>query len=63
MVFTVPPRNVAFKICDELVHGSEGVRSLLASEVTVITLADLVVVAQHTHAVYHVRQPILKLVR
>ena len=42
-VFTVPPRNVAFKVGDELIWRLERVGALLFAEVSMVALSGLVV--------------------
>ncbi len=46
-VFTVPPRDIALEGCEKCLRRSEGVGRFLVPEVTMITLADFVVVTDH----------------
>jgi len=45
-IFTVPPRNIASEVGDELVRRRERVNAFLLTDVAVIAFADLVVIAR-----------------
>jgi hypothetical protein len=46
-IFIVPPRNILFKVSDELVYVLEGVAAFLLPKVPVIALSNLVVVTNN----------------
>jgi len=62
-VFTVPPRYVALDGCKERLGRGEGVLRFNVSEVTAVSLAELVVVANDAHPIEDVRQAVLELSR
>jgi hypothetical protein len=59
-VFIVPPRNVALKICDQLLGSGESVATFLASKMPMIAFARLVVEPQNAFAIYDVGEPVLE---
>ncbi|MBT9556347.1 MAG: hypothetical protein IV100_09975, partial [Myxococcales bacterium] len=49
-VFTVPPRDIALEVGEDRLGRAEVVSGLLASEVTMVSLADFIVVPNHAVA-------------
>ncbi|MBK7043488.1 MAG: hypothetical protein IPH50_07240 [Rhodanobacteraceae bacterium] len=62
-VFTIPPRYVSLERCKQSVGRGEGVLRLDVSEVTMVSLANLVVVSNDAESIDDIRQAVLELVR
>src|SRR5450755_2230244 len=58
-VFTIPPRNVGLKVSDQPVWRRELVSHHHRTVVPMVTLANLVVIAQNTDPIHDVGQPVL----
>jgi hypothetical protein len=59
-VFIVPPRNITFKIGDQLLGSGESVAAFLAAEMPMVAFASLIVEPQNAFAIYYVGEPVLE---
>jgi hypothetical protein len=62
-VFTIPPRDICFKISHQLIRRREGIGRLSGLGVPVVALSALVVIAENASLLDDVRQAVLEQVR
>ena len=60
--FQVPPRNIILEVGDQLIGCCKNVGIFLTAKMLVVALPCFVIVAQHTFATNHIRQPVLEAV-
>src|SRR5438552_3847765 len=62
-VFIIPPRHIGIEVSHQLIRRRELIGRFAGADMSVITLASLAVVSQHTLAGNDIGEPVFELVR